>query len=70
MIIGDHEMVTADVIPPETTTPMPACLHYVYERCLGWLGRPEDFKPDHPTKVRTDPALALQRRHQREEYYA
>ena len=46
-------------IPPETTTAMPPCLWYVYERGLGWPGRPEDFRPDNPSKTRVDPAQAF-----------
>jgi hypothetical protein len=48
-------------IPPETSTSMPPCLHYIYDRSRGWPGRLEDFRPDNPGKTRTDPALAFRR---------
>lgn len=60
-----HGMITTEpmnLIPPETTTPMPPTLIYCYEKSLGWPGRPEDYKPV-PKKIRFSPVLAFGRRY-------
>jgi len=49
-------------LPPETLSPMPPRLHYVYERDLGWPGRPEDERPDVRGRILIDPAMAFRRR--------
>jgi len=37
--------VTDGLLPPETTTPMPPQLHAIYEKALGWPGRPDQLPP-------------------------
>ena len=70
LITGDHNETITAGIPPETSTPMPGCLWYIYFRELGWPGRPEDYRPDIPGELRIDPATSLQRCPERRRVHA
>lgn len=58
MITNGNKKITVVLLPPETTTPMPPCLHYDYDRDLGWPGRPEDYRPDEPKRSGMNAAFA------------